>query len=93
VTVRGAAGQLTDLINEVRSLSARQGIVNSLDAKLEAVRKALNAANAGNRADACNKLGAFINEAQAQAGKAISSGAADRLIAAARQIKAVLDCP
>lgn len=41
---------------------------------------------------ACNKLSAFINNVQAQSGKAITVDQANQLIAAANQIRASLGC-
>ena len=92
VTIRGSTDQLSNLINEVQSINAKQGVINSLAAKLQAVLRAVNAGNADNRADACNKIDAFINEVQAQSGKAITVDQANNLIADANQIKAVLGC-
>ncbi len=45
---------------------------------------------AGNRQNACNAMNAIINEAQA--GNAITSANANQLIAAAQQIKTVMNC-
>jgi hypothetical protein len=77
---------IEDLITRVEVLNLNQGISNSLDVKLQKVKDALNAANAGQRSDAINKLGAFINECEAQRGKALTSSLADQLIAHANQI-------
>jgi hypothetical protein len=93
VIVVGAPSQLTALIALVQSFNLRQGIANSLDVKLTDVAGALNAANAGNTATACNKLGSFINEVQAQSGKALTTAQATQLINAALQIKTVMGCP
>jgi hypothetical protein len=90
VHVRGAAEQTSALADLVQATNAKQGIVNSLDAKLNAAQEALAAANADNRADASNKLDAFVNEVAAQAGKALTSDQATQLINAARRIQAVL---
>ncbi len=89
VTVFGAAEQIADLIDLVNSFNLRHGIENSLDAKL---RILLGAAGAGNVTTACNLLGAFINEVQAQSGKAIATAQAIQLIAAANQARAALGC-
>lgn len=93
VAVVGAPGQITDLIAQVSSFNLRQGIENSLDAKLDAAQSALTAARGGDMLTACNLMGAFINEVQAQAGKSITLAQANLLIAAAMNIKAVLGCP
>jgi hypothetical protein len=92
VHVRGAAEQLSALIDAVVGTDAKQGIVISLDAKLEAVREALSAANAGSRADACTKLTAFHEEVRAQSGKELTTAQARDLGAAATRIRAVLGC-
>lgn len=92
VTVRGAVDQLNDLIARVQDLNAKQGIVNSLDAKLQAAREALDAARAGDASSACGKLEAFSNEVRAQSGQAITEADAEFLIAAASRIAAVICC-
>ena len=51
---------------------------------------ALNAANAGDREDAVNKLQAFINAVEAQSGNQLTVEQADQLIAAANRIIAVI---
>jgi HYR domain len=93
VTVKGASGQIADLIALVTSFNLRQGITNSLDAKLQNVLAALSAAGVGDIATACNKLNAFINEVQAQSGKAITTLQADQLLAQTAQVKGALGCP
>lgn len=93
VIVKGAPDQITALIALVQSFNIKQGIENSLDAKLQNVFDALNAAKAGYMATACSKLGAFINEVLAQSGKALTTAQANQLIAAANQVKASLGCP
>jgi len=85
-----AAEQAAALANLVLATNAKQGIVNSLDAKLGAVQQALTAANAGNRADAASKLNAFINDVAAQSGKALTADQAAQLISTAKQIQALL---
>jgi hypothetical protein len=90
VHVRGAAEQTADLVDLVLATNAKQGTVSSLTAKLNAVQQALAAANAADRADASNKLGAFINEVAAQSGKALTPAQASPLLEAAEQIQAVL---
>ena len=71
----------------------KQGIANSLDAKLQNVMDALSAANAGQRQDATNRMQAFINTVEAheaQRGKELSDAEADALQAYARRILGVL---
>lgn len=83
---------LADLVALVQSFNLKQGIANSLDAKLGNAQKALDAARAGDKATACNLLGAFVNEVQAQAGKALTADQANQLITAANGVKAALGC-
>ena len=92
VVVRGAADQIGDLTALVNSFNVKQGIENSLDAKLRNANAALTAANAGDIAGACNLIAAFINEVNAQSGKALTTAEASQLLAAANQIRNVLDC-
>lgn len=92
VTVFGAPDQIADLIALVNSFNLRQGIENSLDAKLRNVIDALAAANGGDVVAACGKLGSFINEVKAQSGKALTMAQANQLIAAANRVKASLGC-
>ena len=60
-----------------------QGIVKSLDAKLEAAQRAQAR---GQNPVAVNKLNAFIQEVEAQTGKHITSQAAAILIRAAQYV-------
>ncbi len=60
----------------VQSLNLSNGISNSLDTKLQTALQALDAANAGDSPSACNRIGAFINEVSAQAGKALTAAQA-----------------
>lgn len=92
VTVRGASAQLGSLADLVASLNLKKGIENSLDAKLNAALAALDAARAGAIGTACNQLGAFANEVNAQTGKAITSADAAALLGLAMRIRAVLGC-
>ena len=92
VIVRGASPQLDTLTADVQSFNLQQGISNSLDAKLANVRAALNSANSGDVATACNKLGSFIHEVGAQAGNKLTPDQANYLIGEANRIGAVLGC-
>ncbi len=89
-SVTSAADLLTELIDNVIALDLRNGISTSLDAKLDAVVKALDDVNANNDVAAVNALNAFINAVNAQAGKEISLADADSLIAAAQAIIDIL---
>jgi hypothetical protein len=93
VTVNGASAQAASLISLVQTFNLAQGISNSLDSKLQNAIDALYAANAGNRANACNQLVGFINSVQAQSGKQLTTAQASQLIGNANQIRAVIGCP
>lgn len=93
VHVKGAAEQLADLIAAVAAINAKRGIIQSLDAKLENARKALEAARAGASTSACNVLEAFVSETRAQSGKLLAASDADRLIQASTRIRDVIGCP
>ncbi len=75
-----------DLLDLIEEMNLKQGIDNSLDSKIQHVQDALDAANAGNRGDAINKLYAFINAVEAQRGKALTDEQADMLVEEALQI-------
>ena len=90
VTVQAPAGAVRSLSALVLSYNLKQGIASSLDGKLQKVLAALEAANAGQRQDAANKLGAFIDAVEAQRGKALSNTQANELAALAGRILAVL---
>lgn len=81
---------ISALIQDVISLDLRAGISTSLDAKLDAIMWALDDVNANNDVAAVNGLNAFINHVEAQRGNLISIADADTLIAAAREIIAML---
>ena len=77
--VRLCDGLLTTLATFVQTLNLSNGISNSLDAKLQNALRALHFVNAGDSPSACNRMGAFINEVKAQAGKALTAGKATQL--------------
>lgn len=83
---------IEDLAIMVFKMNLQNGIENSLDSKLDAAINALIDANFNNDGAACNSLAAFISAVEAQRGNKITSAQADQLIAAAQQIKAVLNC-
>jgi PA domain/HYR domain len=94
VVVRSATQQIDNVITQVKSVNAKEGVADSLDAKLQNVVAALNSANAGDTASACNKLDAFINEVRAQTGpgKSLTQADGDQLILDAQRIKNVIGC-
>jgi hypothetical protein len=92
VLVQAAAAQVANLAILVQDFNLVQGIANSLDAKLQNILSALNAAQSGSVANVCGQLNAFINETQAQSGKKLTVAQANQLIVAATRIKAVVGC-
>ena len=88
VHVNSASQQVTNIISLVNNLPNAPG--GSLNAKLNNILAALNA---GQTANACSQLNAFINEVNAQKGKKISLVDANALITAAQDIKTALGCP
>jgi hypothetical protein len=77
---------LADLVEEVEHLNIHHGIANSLDAKLQAVVKALDDVTNNNDGAASNQLESFINEVAAQSGKKIPAASAQALVSSAHQI-------
>ena len=89
VVVKGAAAQVSDLVTMVNGDHLSSSLQNALDAKLSAALKAIKS---GQTATACSDLSDFIGQVQAQTGKGITSSQATQLMAAARQVQAVLGC-
>jgi hypothetical protein len=85
VTVEGADAQIEDL----QAVASDEDVGTSLTDKLQ---QSADYLQAGDDADACAKLDAFIHEARALAGKKIPRAEAAALIASARQIEAVIAC-
>jgi N-acetylneuraminic acid mutarotase len=92
VLVQAAAAQVANLVILVQDFNLVQNIANSLDAKLQNILSALNAAQNGSVANVCGQLNAFVNETQAQSGKKLTVAQADQLIVAATRIEAVIGC-
>jgi len=80
---------ITGLVTAVQGMSLDQGLATSLIAKLQNAQSSLAA---GNTTAACNQLGAYINEAQAQSGKSLTADQASQLVAATRLIQTSLKC-
>lgn len=57
---------IEELVTLVQSFNLKQGLENSLDAKLQNVQQALDKQKAGDKQAACNMLDAFKNEVTAQ---------------------------
>ncbi len=77
---------IDELVDYVVLLDLQQGIIISLDAKLDAVLQALDDVNEHNDVAAVNSLEAFINAVEAQQGKQIDDVDANNLISAAQHI-------
>jgi len=86
VRVETTSEAIDDLTEIIEEMNLQNGIENSLDSKLDNAQDALEAANAGNRQDAVNKLEAFINSVEAQRGGKLTDEEADYLIAKAQDI-------
>jgi PKD repeat protein len=79
-----------DLISDIEDMDLPGGLENSLTSKLE---NAIDSLEKGNLNAAANKLGAFINQVEAQRGKKLTDEQADELIAAAQRIIDSLQTP
>jgi len=88
VTVTGASGQTAALLAVVNGADINGGVKNSLSVKLNGVMASIGRPGPA----ACNQLGAFIHELNAQAGKKVPEAMAAEWIAAAARIRAVLGC-
>ncbi len=84
----GPENLIGNLIAFVESVVLHGGIENALVSKLE---NALASFETGNATAAVNKLEAFKNQVEAQAGKKIDAGDAQRMLDAANAIIALLD--
>jgi hypothetical protein len=85
VTVVGADAQLADLLAAVDGV----GPGKSLAAKVGNAQAALAEGDTG---AACNVLGAFVNEVEAQSGKSLTTSQAAQLVADATRVQAVFGC-
>jgi hypothetical protein len=92
ILVKGALGQLQDIVRFVNEADLRKGIQTSFDAKLQNAESAFSSATGHDFNNVCNMMGAFINNVQAQTGNALTPAEAAHLIAAAKQVKATLGC-
>lgn len=77
---------LQALVNSTSDLNIQAGISNALDAKMQAVTRAIDDLNQHNDVAAINSLTAFIYFVQAQRGNQIADVDADNLIQAATAI-------
>jgi hypothetical protein len=83
------AEQIGNLIELVQGLGLHSGIANSLIVKLQAAARALDR---GNTQAACDNLGSFLNEVNAQNGKKLAAGLGGLLAAEAMRIRTGLNC-
>jgi hypothetical protein len=89
VVIKSAQRGATDLAAEVQLAALSPDIRKALKAKLDA---ALSAIDKGKTNGACSALRDFINQVNAQLGKAIPIATADAWILTARQLQAALGC-
>jgi hypothetical protein len=89
VTVNGAATQVNELIATINGFHLPGNTSKSYISQLQMVQADLST---NNTAQACLDLTGFINHVKAQSGKQLTVSQATQLIAAARQIQAVLGC-
>jgi hypothetical protein len=89
VTIKNAQQATTDLVAEVQLAPLAPDIRKSLMAKLDA---ALTAIAKGKTSGACSALKDFINQVNAQRGKAIPTATADSWILTAQQLQAAIGC-
>ncbi|HLE48870.1 MAG TPA: hypothetical protein VI819_02445 [Patescibacteria group bacterium] len=78
--------QIESLVDLVISYNFQNGILNSLDQKLETAQSALGDVNENNDQAAINSLQAFINAVEAQSGNKITNEQADALVQKAQVI-------
>lgn len=77
------------LIDRLNQSGINRGLLNSLRVKLQNAQKSINQ---GQALAACNLMTAFINELNAQSGKALSSSSAEEFTDNANQINLALQC-
>jgi hypothetical protein len=82
VTVLSAAQIVGELIGEIDNFNQASGLLNNV----------LKSLTNGNSGAACNQLGAFISQVQAQAGKKLTPAEATQLIDIANAARAALGC-
>jgi hypothetical protein len=92
VLMKGALGQLQDIVRYVHDSDIKKGIQVSLDAKLDNAMDAFSSAIGHDYRSVCNLMNAFMSNVQAQTGKALTAAEAAYLMSAARQVKATVGC-
>lgn len=81
-----AVDLVTELSENIDTMSLQKGVTNSLQVKLDTALRLLEDENESNDKGAINSLQAFINAVNAQHGKEISEEDADYLVTVAQQI-------
>lgn len=89
VTVRGAAEQLADLILMVEDFNRPKSPGKKFEHELN---KASDALRGGNVRKACQELDKFIKAVLKESGGKLTAGEAAQLLAAAKQVRAVISC-
>jgi len=85
VTVKGAAGQLTDLAAAVSGVGPGTSLADKVALAQDYLQR-------GDVPDACTVLSGFINQLQAQSGNTVPAVQARALIVDGRRITTVLGC-
>lgn len=83
VTVLSGSQIVTELIADIENFQQANGLLNNV----------LKSLTNGNTGAACNQLGAFINQVEAQSGKKLTPAEAADLIQVAMAAKAAIGCP
>jgi len=87
LVVPGAAlSNLQKLITSIKAMNLKKGLSNSLDAKLEAARNALDDLKNDNDVAAFGSMTALLNEIAAQKGKQLTNAEADTLTLKANDV-------
>ena len=89
LTPADPVGLIEELAGFIEGLEIHEGIENALLVKLH---NALAALEAGSLSEACDLLGAFVNQVEAQAGKKLADADAAQAIGQARAIREMLGC-
>jgi hypothetical protein len=85
--------ELGDLVTEIEGLELSKPIEKSLTQKLNDAIKLLTDKNDKNDLNSCNKLDDFVNQVNAQEGKALTTTQADSLRDSVQEIKTLIGCP
>jgi len=92
ITINPSPSKLIEtLVGDIEQMNLKQGISNSLDAKLNGALAALEALKADKRSDAVNKLEAIINETEAQREKMLTYEQADYITSETFRIITIIE--